>query len=330
MIPEIKEEKNYNFEYLDSKDNVNLPLVYQSLLNKITNIDIKKFTEYTNDKYSNDNYSFSILFNSIKSIPEIPNELLSKFYLKLYSIESKFYRDINSDLRNDRIEKYLPFIKVLYEGIKLKSLLPLSGKIYYRGCKIFNNEISLIKKYLNEKKTDISGIRVLSKTFLSFYKSKETAEEFLKYIKESKTLSSVLYILEKNDNFDENLVSCSDMDKLSIYPNEGEVLFFPFSSFIIKNLTENSFNGKKIYVINLEYLGSNINKTDDRNDKNKESIDCLKVDENKNKNKNLEKIDQIEELKKQLNEERNKNKKLMYENQNLKEKIKQLSLEIGK
>ena len=175
------------------------------------------------------------------------------------------------------------------------------------------------------------GIKVFSKVFLSFYKSKRIAEGFLKYGGENKNLSSVLYILEKNDNLDDNLVSCSDMEKLSIYPKESEVLFFPFSSFIIKYIEETSYNDKKLYIIYLKYLGSYINKSDkinDKNTKNKESIDCFKIDENKNKN--LENISQIGKFKKQLNDEKNKNQKLLYENQSLKEKIKQLSLEIGK
>jgi len=324
----IKEENIYTFEFLDSKEKLNISLQYQSLLNKITNVDIEKFTEYIYEQYSGSNDQIRSLFNSIKSIPNIPIELLSKYYIRLYSFESNFYRDINKDLRNDKIEKYLPFIKVLYEGIKLKSLLPPADRIYYRGGKIFNDEISLIKKYLSEKKTYIQGIKVLSKEFLSFNKSKHIAEQFLILGRENKNYSSVLYILENYYNLDYNLFSSSDMGELSIYPNEGEVLFFPFSSFIIKGIKEISYNGKKIHEIYLFYLGSDINISDDIKNKNKELIDCFKIDEDKNKN--IENISQIEELKKQLNDEKNKNKKLLYENQNMKEKIKQLNLEIGK
>ena len=324
----IKEENIYTFEFLDSKEKLNISLQYQSLLNKITNVDIEKFTEYIYEQYSGSNDQIRSLFNSIKSIPNIPIELLSKYYIRLYSFESNFCRDINKDLRNDKIEKYLPFIKVLYEGIKLKSLLPPSDKIYYRGSKIFNDEISLIKKYLSEKKTDIQGIRVLSKAFLSFNKSKHIAERFLIHGRENENYSSVLYILENYYNLDYNLFSSSDMGELSIYPNEGEVLFFPFSSFIIKGIKEISYKGKKIHEIYLFYLGSDINISDDIKNKNKELTDCFKIDEDKNKN--IENISQIEELKKQLNDEKNKNKKLLYENQNMKEKIKQLNLEIGK
>ena len=68
-------------------------------------------------------------------------------------------------------------------------------------------------------------------------------------------LSKVLYILEKDDNMDYSLSTQSDIEKISFYPNEKEVLFFPFSSFEIKNIEENIINGEKIYVIRLLYLG---------------------------------------------------------------------------
>ena len=35
-------------------------------------------------------------------------------------MESNFYKDINTDLRNNKKNNYLPFIRILYEGIKLK------------------------------------------------------------------------------------------------------------------------------------------------------------------------------------------------------------------
>ena len=64
-------------------------------------------------------------------------------------------------------------------------------------------------------------------------------------------MSLALFILEKSGNFDDNLLSCADMEKISSYESEKEVLFFPFSSFIIKDIKEISFNDKKIYKINL-------------------------------------------------------------------------------
>ena len=84
----------------------------------------------------------------------IPIEILSKYCERLYTIESNFYRDINKDLGLNKKEKYLPFIKTLYEGVKLKSLYLASNNILYRGSKISNEEVQKIKSYLNKKIKD--------------------------------------------------------------------------------------------------------------------------------------------------------------------------------
>ena len=50
-----------------------------------------------------------------------------------YIIKSKFYHDINTDLRDNKKENYMSYIKILYEDIKLKSLQLASNDILYRG-----------------------------------------------------------------------------------------------------------------------------------------------------------------------------------------------------
>ena len=105
---------------------------------------IDKYTEYLYNKYST-NEDINKLLNSIKYIQDIPIELLSKYYIRLYTIESQFYKDINKELRSNEKDKYLLYIKILYEGVKLKSLPLASNKILYRGSKISNNEIIVIK-----------------------------------------------------------------------------------------------------------------------------------------------------------------------------------------
>ena len=47
---------------------------------------------------------------------DIPIELLSKYYIRAYTIESNFYKNINKELGSNKKESHLSFIKVLYEG----------------------------------------------------------------------------------------------------------------------------------------------------------------------------------------------------------------------
>jgi len=245
------------FEYIDKIEKLALPLFYKSLIELTPDENIDKYTKFIKfiyEKYSNNKY-IKELFDQIKSLKNIPIELLSKYYIREYTIESNFYKDINKDLGFKKKESHLSFIKALYEGSKLKSLPLASNNILYRGSKISKSEIEKIKYYLKTKIKDLPAAIVFSNSFLSFSKDKNVAEGFLNKINVNNKISKVLYILEKDDNIDYSLSSHSDIEKISFYPNEKEVLFFPFSSFEIKNIKENIINGEKSYVIKLLYLG---------------------------------------------------------------------------
>ena len=149
--------------------------------------------------------------------------------------------------------------------------LPLSSdKILFRGSLLSNKEIENIKRYLNKRIEGLPGAIIFSKAFLSFSKSKEIAQYFLNMNEnKNKELSKVLFILEKDDNIDYSLSTHSDIEHLS-YFEEKEVLFFPFSSFEIKDINETYDKNEKIYEIKLLYLGKYIKEfKNDLNEKKK-------------------------------------------------------------
>ena len=243
-----------------------LPLYYKALIDLSPIEDIQKYTKYLYDTYSIGNKRVKQLLEPIKEATNIPIEILSKYYVRLNTIESDFYKDIDNDLKLSKFAKHLPYIKTLYEGVRLKSL-PLSNDYkLYGGCKISIDEIN---KLINYSKNKIPVI--LSKPFLSFHKDKNIAEKFVQFhINESTKETKVLFILEKNDNLEYNLMTHCDSEKISMYPGEKEVLFFPFSSFEIKDIKEKFFNIEKIYEINLLYLGNYL-KNDNESNKIPES-----------------------------------------------------------
>ena len=154
-------------------------MFYQYLIDSVSTNNIEKCTEYIYNKY-NTNEEIKNLLYPIKNIPEIPIELLSKYYAKLYTIECQFYVDINRELREKQRKKYLSYIKLLYEGVRLESLpITSNNEILYRGSKISNDEVIKIKKYLKNKIKDLPGAIVFSRSFLSFTKDKKIAEGFL-------------------------------------------------------------------------------------------------------------------------------------------------------
>ena len=95
--------------------------------------------------------------------------------------------------------------------------------------------------------------------FLSFSKNKNTAIHFM-LSKSCQNKSNVLFVVEKDKNLDFSLLTHADIEQFSVFPGEGEVLFFPFSSFEIKSIQEFSLNNEKAYQINLFYLGKYLKK----------------------------------------------------------------------
>ena len=241
------------------KEKLYYPTFYQALINSINLDKINLYTEFLYNKYKENN-KIKYLLNQIKNISKIPVELISKYYTRMYTIESNFYKDINKDLRENKKDNYLSYIKILYEGIKTKALSLASNIILYRGGSLLNKEIEIIKKSLMKKKEGLPGVIVFSKTFLSFTKDNKIAKTFLNKQKNNDDLNKILFILENDNKIDYSLSTHADIQNISFIPKEKEVLFFPFSSFEIKEIKEVNINKEKIYEIKLLYLGKYINK----------------------------------------------------------------------
>ena len=257
-IKEIKKQYDdvqLTFERIDKKEKLVLPIFFKTLIDTISNDNMEKYTDELYETYSKERKDLKSLLGSIASMKNIPIEILSRYYSRLYTADSTFHRNINKDLGLNKKEIYLPFIKTLYEGVKLKSLPLSNDKVLYRGSKISNVEINDIKNYMKKKIEGLPSSIVFSKSFLSFSKEKNVAEKFLKDENKDKNLSKVLFILEKDDNCGYNLSTHGDIEKISFFPNEREVLFFPFSSFEIKSLEEKYIGKEKIYETKLLYLG---------------------------------------------------------------------------
>ena len=253
----LKNDVQLTFEYIDRKEKLMLPLFFKSLISGINNDNLELYNNFLYNTYSNENNNIKNLLGSLLSLKEIPIEILSKYYIRLYTIESNFYRNLNRDLGLNQIKKYLPFYKALYEGVKLKSLPLSSDKNLYMGSKISVQEITKIKRYLKNKKPNLPGSIMFSRSFLSFSKERGEAELFLDISNNMSGLSKVLYILEKNEHLGYNLSTHGDIENVSFYANEKEVLFFPFSSFEIKSVNENNSLSREetVYEITLIYLG---------------------------------------------------------------------------
>ena len=182
---------------------------------------------------------------------QIPKELLCKYYLRAYTLESPFYKEMNDELRNGKIDNYIEFIKIIYKGIKLNAFNNYSFNNLYRSICLLKTEVNKIKQLINKKEGD-SNI-IISKSFFSFTEDKSLA---LKFIEESinDKYISVLFIL-KNKNQNLNEYTYVNTQNISIFSMEKEILFLPFSNFEIIKISEIKHNNQTIIQIDLNYIG---------------------------------------------------------------------------
>ena len=262
------DEPQLTFERIDSKEKLTLPLFFKALIENTKKENINNFNLKLYNAYKDIEPKVKKLLERIISKPNIPIEILSKFYIRIYTAETKFYKEINEKLRKNQKEEYLTFIKTLYEGIKLKALDPYNeDKYLYRGSTISNKEVEDINNYLNDKKEGLPGAIVFTRSFFSFSKEESEAKKF--YYRtpnidlQKYNLSRVMYILDKEKNNEYNLLTHCDIEKLSFSEKEKEVLFLPFSCFEIKKIENIE---EKEYKIELSYLGKYLKEIE--NDKN--------------------------------------------------------------
>ena len=248
------DNNQFIFECIDSKEKLKLPLFFRSLLDNISLDNIELYSNYLYNTYAKEKGNTKHLLDQIKSIPNIPIQILAKYYARFYTSESSFSRDINNDLKSNN-EIHLPFIKTLYEGVKLKTLPLAVDNILYKSLNISNTEINKLKDFLKETIEGITNPIIFSKSFLTFSKDKNISDKFLNQSNINKDLTAVLFLLEINNKIDYSLSTHCDLEKESCYPEEKPVLFFPFSFFEIKSLKEIKIGEGKGYEIRLLYLG---------------------------------------------------------------------------
>ena len=188
---------------------------------------------------------------------KISQNLLALFYLRMYSDESNFYRNLNKDLSNNKFELYETFIFLMYGLLKNNIIKSFISEKLYRCTLLSKIELDRIKDSLEKNRIPL----YYNKTFFSFTKDKNIALNFLKN-NYSNNLYNVLFILDKceNNNYP---VSNIDMGNISFFPLEKEVLFVPFSSFEIESIKDNKINGITLKVVNLKYWDKYSNKIEE-------------------------------------------------------------------
>ena len=246
--------EKFNFECVKEINQLILPLFFSDYLNIPTPKEIQSFNQFisVNSGINEDIYN---LTSQIEGAKNIPIEILSKFWVRIYTIESDFYSLMNGKLLENKFQEYLTYIQVLYEGVNKKALkAKYNNNKLYRGGIISKKEYNKLDKFIKEEKNEyLPGVIVYGRSFFSFSDDLNIALEFKERKKNiiSKDEMYGLFIID--NSIKENIcTSCASIQEFSVYQNESETLFFPFSCFdIIKmeKISENEF------LITLNYLG---------------------------------------------------------------------------
>ena len=250
-IPKITFEQNEEDKYKDGcfelAETFDINLITKKIIYSI-GMNIDYLTEFYKDIYyiyQEHNaldifFKQNCLFFGWYLYPELINIDICfvKRLLYLYCREEKpseksFYRIINDDLRTrdpHKIYRYINILAFINGYIQNGELTSFKGKVY-RATKL---DEKLILKL-------IPGTKMVNTTFWSTSKEFEIAQRFM--VRNDWRNTYIVCKTVKN-NID------LDLEQLNPY-NEKEVLFLPFTEFIVENISSEIKYGKKIYTINL-------------------------------------------------------------------------------
>lgn len=250
----------YSFEYLENEYQLIFPVLYNKIMSnkEISNEEKKSANKCILEKYGEDGQIKEKIIPLI-NVNNIPENILARFWGNIYTIPSSFYKNLNHSLmkkektdneEQTENEEYInSFVQVLYSGLKE---FEFKDKIMlYRGATLSNEEFEKLNKFyenrkINKKEFEPSYL-MYSRTFLSFTKTESMTHQFFSSKEGTK---SILFKL--NNILDNEILSNADLVEISEISEEKEVLFFPFSAFIVTNIDKQNEN---FYHIDLEYLG---------------------------------------------------------------------------
>ena len=245
------QDEKFKYEFINNKNELKLPMFYPDFLKKSTEEDINKL----NKKIFEDNKNIKplgFLLSQLAEIENIPLCLLSKYWIRAYSIHSSFTNNMNENLLEKKYEDYLPIIQKLYEAVNL-SIINSEFSQLYKGIIVDKDVWKSLLDDFKEKENDIPKAILYGPSFFSFYVKENFYEKFKDKFEKNKKPNQVFIklILEKPENIRFVKNNAIIGEEISYFEDNNEILFFPFSCFEIKKVKRNN---DKEYTIILNYL----------------------------------------------------------------------------
>jgi hypothetical protein len=144
---------------------------------------------------------------------------------------------MNSDLKKAKSKIYLPYIKLLYSGLTDNNINVNSSDDLYRGALINREEVQNLINHLNNRKSsEIPWGLIYCKSFMSFSIDKNVALHFMYKKNPTEKTIRVLYILKADPRIDNKNATNADLNGISYFKEEREVLLFPFSIYEVNDV----------------------------------------------------------------------------------------------
>ena len=254
---DIEYKINIYFEKVDSEIQLIFLFLFNEIMNEerqISDNDLQYFKYILINRHEKD--KVINLINPLLFIKGMPYELMIKYFILAYTEKSSFFKDINASLNNQEGKEYLTFVNILLKGLSNK-YLSMSGDDYlYRISKMKKDRINkIIEQFSALKKHEdksVPSFIVYAKSFMSFTKDKN---RIIMESTDNKDDYYIFYKLKNNSKINNKYSLNIDLEDISYFEEEKEVLFFPFNIFILSNIYQD-INNEKCYIIELDYFGS--------------------------------------------------------------------------
>ena len=159
---------------------------------------------------------------------------------------------MNFDLMKGQTKLYLPYIKLIYLGLRNNIINVNVSNDLYRGALININEIqNLINHKKHRTNSGIPSGLIYCKSFMSFSLDRNVALVFMNRKTPSAQQIRVLYILKAEPGLDHKNATNADLNEISYFKNEREILLLPFSTYEISDIIQK----ENYFEIYLNYLG---------------------------------------------------------------------------
>ena len=223
-------------------------IIKNNFFSKVTNniFEMGTFFSYIITLYK-DNSLLDLLFNKYYNLFFVCGTsglgfdiIMAKRYIFIYTIEEKekknsFYSILNNELRSGEPKRIVPFlviIALIEREINNKELLSFEG-IVHRGTVLTEELIEKIEP----------GKIMYNSSFWSCSKDISISKKFLH---NSKKANALIIINTIGNNID------VDLEKLTNFEDEKEVLFIPFTAFKVVEIKKVEIDNKMINVIILQ------------------------------------------------------------------------------